>query len=137
MLRHILTNFCCDSSFKTKGGDALQVIYSSEIWWLNYLQCREETKKSMPNKHPSTQKKHKNPRIDLKRIIFIRKKSDPLSEIVVVEKRGNTTIISNSDNTARAKINTKPGTVIMSMGCCNNIEESRNFVNESLSNTGR
>jgi len=59
---------------------------------------REEKVMRMSNKNPSSQKP-KNAEVDQKRVIFVKKRSEPLPVIVVIQIIEGKTIISDGNGT--------------------------------------
>jgi hypothetical protein len=83
----------------------------------------------MLKKDPSSQKRKKDIPVDPKKIFFPIK---PPAEIIVVQRNGKDTIISNASNTQRIML--KNGSLVLtSMGaCCNSPKEAVDFVNGAL-----
>jgi hypothetical protein len=58
----------------------------------------------MSSKNPSSRRLSKNPSVDPKRVTIVRKRSEPPPEIMVIQKIGGKTIISNVNGTITAEV---------------------------------
>jgi len=83
----------------------------------------------MRYRNPSSLKR-KNISVDPERIIFAKKRLEQKSEIVVLERRGDKTIVSNGQNTIRAEMPTD-NIVITSLGSCKSTREAADFLSQS------